>query len=393
MRPAFNLDSGKVLLASAAVGGKQAPDGGVMGAIPANETGEWKLTLLDESRDGFAAECSYDTLRPGSAFALDYSGAQTGENEYVSALLCDASGAPVFYGSGTELTEESSRSGTAVFVLPSDVPDGSYTLKVFNEQKNGDRLSDVAGNVAAFPLTVSRSAIMPSVALEGWVYGEEASEPVVTGNDGGGIVTFSYKALGEPDTAYSEVVPVNAGSYTVRAEIGVTANYNAGSATADFTISRRPVTVTADDKLWIIGTPEPALTASVTGLVGDDTLSYTLSRSPGREEGTYDITPAGAEIQGSYTVTFASGTLTAVAAALTGSLSGTSIQYTVQNAPADAMLIAARYDGGEMTYVRTISAIDPAGTIPMQGSGTAYRLMLLDGTTFAPLCPAWVESE
>ena len=32
------------------------------------------------------------------------------------------------------------------------------------------------------------------------------------------------------------------------------------------------------------------------------------------------------------------------------------------------------------------------GTLTLDGSGGKYRLMLVDGTTFAPLCKAW-ENE
>ena len=65
----------------------------------------------------------------------------------------------------------------------------------------------------------------------------------------------------------------------------------------------------------------------------------------------------------------------------------------MQNAPAGAKLIAARYDGGRMTAVqtRTIDTGNASGALTMGGSGTAYKLMLLDGTTFAPLCKPWTN--
>ena len=49
-------------------------------------------------------------------------------------------------------------------------------------------------------------------------------------------------------------------------------------------------------------------TATVTGLVGEDTIEYTVSRAAGEDVGEYTITPAGAATQGNYTVTYETGT-------------------------------------------------------------------------------------
>ncbi|MBO4916158.1 MAG: hypothetical protein J5449_13255, partial [Oscillospiraceae bacterium] len=77
---------------------------------------------------------------------------------------------------------------------------------------------------------------------------------------------------------------------------------------------------------------------------------------------------------------------------VTGSPSGNKLTYTVKNAPANAMLIAARYNAkGMLTSVQTItlSEGDAKGTLTMSGSGTDYRLMLVNKKTYAPLCAAW----
>ncbi|MBQ3378894.1 MAG: hypothetical protein IJG50_03405 [Clostridia bacterium] len=73
---------------------------------------------------------------------------------------------------------------------------------------------------------------------------------------------------------------------------------------------------------------------------------------------------------------------------LDGSVSGNKITYTVTDAPSGAVLIAARYDGGKMTDVQTV--YDPStGTLTMKGSGTVYKMFLIDGTKGCPLCDAW----
>ncbi|MBE7003713.1 MAG: hypothetical protein E7425_05425 [Ruminococcaceae bacterium] len=59
----------------------------------------------------------------------------------------------------------------------------------------------------------------------------------------------------------------------------------------------------------------------------------------------------------------------------------------MQNAPSGARVVAARYDGGRMTDIKAASASGMTGTIQMSGSGTIYRLMLVDADSI-PLCPA-----
>lgn len=148
VRPAFNLNLNAVLFASAAVGGK--PDGGL---TPISEyTGnEWKLTLLDHSRN-FAVTETTASGNPGDPLTLHYSGATTGTNEYISVILADNSGAK-YYGRVAQPTEAT---GTVEIEIPSDLAPGSYTLKVFSEQYNGDRKTDYASNFTNIALTAGK---------------------------------------------------------------------------------------------------------------------------------------------------------------------------------------------------------------------------------------------
>ena len=148
VRPAFNLNLNAVLFASAAVGGK--PDGGL---TPISEyTGsEWKLTLLDNSRN-FAVTEKAVSAAPDGTLTLHYSGATTGANEYISVILADNSGAK-YYGRVAQPTAER---GTVEIKIPSDIAPGSYTLKVFSEQYNGDRKTDYASNFTNIALTVGK---------------------------------------------------------------------------------------------------------------------------------------------------------------------------------------------------------------------------------------------
>ncbi len=76
--------------------------------------------------------------------------------------------------------------------------------------------------------------------------------------------------------------------------------------------------------------------------------------------------------------------------AVSGSVSGSCLTYAVSNAPAEALLIAARYDGGRLTEVQLVEVSgDADGTLLLGGSGSVYKLILVDGRCFAPLCDAW----
>ncbi|MBQ1438839.1 MAG: InlB B-repeat-containing protein, partial [Solobacterium sp.] len=80
-------------------------------------------------------------------------------------------------------------------------------------------------------------------------------------------------------------------------------------------VTPKEVTVTVDNKTKVVGGADPALTATVTGLIGEDTITYTLARAAGETAGTYAITATGAADQGNYTVKFVAGTLTITAPA------------------------------------------------------------------------------
>ena len=148
VRAAFNLNLNSVLFTSAAVGGK--PDGGLT-EVPEYSGNEWKLTLLDSSRN-FAVTEKAVCADPNDTITLNYSGATTGANEYISAIIADNNGTQ-YYGRVAQPTAES---GTVEIKIPSDIAPGNYTLKVFSEQYNGDYKTDYASNFTDIALTVEK---------------------------------------------------------------------------------------------------------------------------------------------------------------------------------------------------------------------------------------------
>lgn len=146
VRPAFDLNLDSVLFASAAVGGK--PEGGLT-PISEYSGNEWKLTLLDSSRN-FAVTEKAVSGAPDDTVTLHYTGATTGINEYISAIIADNSGTQYY----SRVAQPTAESGTVEIKIPSDIAPGSYTLKVFSEQYNGDYNTDYASNFTDIALTV-----------------------------------------------------------------------------------------------------------------------------------------------------------------------------------------------------------------------------------------------
>ena len=162
VRPAFNLNLNSVLFTSAAVDRK--PDGGLT-AVPKYIGNEWKLTLLDNSRN-FAVTETTASGDPGDTLTLHYNGATTGANEYISVILADNSGAQ-YYGRVAQPTEAT---GTVEIKIPSDIAPGSYTLKVFSEQYNGDKKTDYASDFTDISLTVEKQADEQFTLAPGYTY-------------------------------------------------------------------------------------------------------------------------------------------------------------------------------------------------------------------------------
>ena len=110
---------------------------------------------------------------------------------------------------------------------------------------------------------------------------------------------------------WSETLPsiTDVGTLNVKAKAE---NKNYKDVTVDYTlkVTRKAVTVTADNKSKLFGETDPKLTATVAGTLGDDKVDYTLSRKVGEAAGKYEITVKGDKLQGNYTVTYVAGTLT-----------------------------------------------------------------------------------
>lgn len=167
---------------------------------------------------------------------------------------------------------------------------------------------------------IAKVTIKPTVTLEGWIYGETANTPVITGNLGNGAVKWVYytdeacttKTTAENSGAASEgAVPANAGTYYVIASIAEMENTYAWTAAEpiSFTIDKAVIAITADDKSSAYGEPLAELTYRISGddKAGDDLgITLTTTASETANAGTYPITVSWNE-NANYTATLTDG--------------------------------------------------------------------------------------
>ena len=261
VRPAFNLNLSSVLFTSAADGKSAGASG--LARVAAYDGKDWKLTLLDSNRN-FAAS---DAMQGGNTVIFSYSGAQTGTNEYLSAVVVDGDEV-TYYG---RILQLNAASGTASLTLPDGVTLGDTTkLYVFNEQYNGARQTDYASELIELtPASIQPPAIV-TTTLPGGTVGTAYSQPLTATGDAPITWTIASGSLPAGLTLSGNTIsgtPTAAGTYTFT----VKASNAAGSDSQELSIVIASVPVDPDpDKqppVIIAPTADEKITAEAGGTV------------------------------------------------------------------------------------------------------------------------------
>ena len=259
-----------------------------------------------------------------------------------------------------------------------DVPTeaGDYTIKATIAAT-----ANFEGATTTTDFTITKTSITPTVTLEGWTYGTTAKTPTISGNTGNGSVTYEYKLKTAEDSEYKADAPTEAGEYTIKATIAATANYEAATATTDFTISKANITPTVTLEGWTYGAT--ANTPTITGNSGDGTVTYTY-----KAEGAESFVETAPEAAGNYTIkasiaettnynageatatfTITAATMTVTAKGYEGTYDGKAHGITV-SAPEDATI---KYGTAEGSYELNASPEYTAG-----GNYTVYYQVTMD---------------
>jgi hypothetical protein len=197
--------------------------------------------------------------------------------------------------------------------------------------------------------------------------------------DGTGKAHFVFTGLDAGDAAQTATL-------TFPPTLNDAANapsFGGSNTTAQYTVNRRPLSVTADAHEWVYGTPETP-TGTFTGAVqyGESvTPSYTTTQNAMTEVGTYPGALVADVIFGSgvrpenYAVTKTNATLTIVQAPLTVTANDKTREYGLANPTFDATVVGIK-NGDVHTEAPTTGANSDSdvGTYPITPTITGPRI-------------------
>ncbi|MCR4964304.1 MAG: hypothetical protein K6A41_01455 [Bacteroidales bacterium] len=294
-------------------------------------------------------------------FTVNLTGLQQNTTYYVRAYATNAMGTS--YGTSWSFTTR----GDANIIIAGKTANVTYTgseqsvtgytvtipdgINITEDQISGPTITAAGTNVGTYTTSISSNAFSCSnsnydvtftvTSGASLTINKAAATVAITGNN----ATKTYNGSEQSVTGYNIVIPdnvtltadditytgtttptakgTNAGTYAM----GLTAaNFSNGNGNYDvtfevtdgsLTISKAEATVTVDaNQTKVYGETDPTLTATVTGVAGDETLNYTLSRAEGENAGEYAITVTLGE-NPNYNVTVTNGTFTITKATAT----------------------------------------------------------------------------
>ena len=163
-------------------------------------------------------------------------------------------------------------------------------------------------------LTITTRTITVTADAKTKVYGN--SDPALTYQISSGNLVFSDSFSGSLSREVGEYV----GIYGItQGSLALNNNYVLTYVGADFTITTRAITITADAKSKVYGNADPGLTYQITtgSLASGDSFSGSLSRATGESVGTYLITQGTLALNSNYALTYVGANLTITSRAIT----------------------------------------------------------------------------
>lgn len=251
--------------------------------------------------------------------------------------------------------------------------------------------ADLTNNTASSTTTIRQNTTVNVSAVTA-TYGSTTTLSASVTPGVAGTVQFS---AGGPGVIGTATVNTGTGAASTGVQMAFTPNtytltatfvptdptYLQSTGSDTLTVSKAPLTITADDTNKTYGSANPALTATYTGFVlGEDqsaltgSLSLTTTATAGSTVGTYPIT-VGGYTSANYAITYANGLLTVDPAPLTITASNAGRTYGGAN-PAFSVAFAGFVLGedetdltGSLTISTTAVAASAPGKYPITPSG------------------------
>ncbi|MBR0303081.1 MAG: InlB B-repeat-containing protein, partial [Clostridia bacterium] len=219
---------------------------------------------------------------PAQGYTVKYGTVEGTYNLTASPTLTEAGTTTVYYQVTADNYETFTGSATVTLVNHTHV----LTYTVGTGENANTIIATCSADDCPFP---ANTATLTIEAPTGAIVYDGAAHPAVITDEYGirGNVKVLYAMKGVDGTygTPSETAPVNVGTY--KASITLGTGDDAVTASVTYAIAKKAASITAADKSKTYGADDPTLTATVEGLVGEDTINYTLSRAEGNNVGEY----------------------------------------------------------------------------------------------------------
>ena len=237
---------------------------------------------------------------------------------------------------------------------------------------------------ADFTITPSGKLTVVATGYEGTYDGNPHSPTATPSVSEGTKVEYSTDGGETWSTTPPSITEVGSTDVMVRA---TNPNYDPAYVTVTLTVNPAAVTVTADNATKKYGEDDPEFKATVSGVIDDFQIVYTVSRpGAGREEevGEYEgaIVPTGETRQGNYIITYVNGnfeitpadTLTIVADSYEGTYDGEEHSVTAEPSVTYGTKVEYSTDGG-VTWTTEPPTIKDVGeiTVTVRATNPGYE--------------------
>ncbi len=300
------------------------------GTLVVDLTGSNGLEVKSGSEDTAYVQVATQATSVGSITA---SSSTYGGTTVLSAKVSPtgAPGSVAFYvnGSSTAATGTVSYDSSTGVATLSNYSHGlnastmAYSVKAVFTSSSASYSNSNETNSSALTVNKAPVTITPDSG-QSKVYGE--ADPTLTFSNSGSLASSSFTG------ALARATGESVGSYAIKlGTLSAGSNYelSLSATTVNFTITARPITVTADAQSKTYGEADPTLTYRITSgsLVGTDSFSGSLSRAAGESVGTYAIQKNTLSAGTNYNLTYVEANLTIGRKTVTGSFSAANKTY------------------------------------------------------------------
>ena len=207
----------------------------------------------------------------------------------------------------------------------------------------GDNNHNDVENISISNVKINKAALTITADAKAKTYGEADPE-----------LTYTASGLVGSDTitgSLSRAAGNNVGTYDIlQGTLSAGDNYEITYTKATFTINKKALNITAVAKAKTYGESDPELTYTSSGLVGNDTITGSLTRETGDNVGSYDILQGTLSAGNNYEISYTKASFTINKATLTVTADAKQVTYGA-DAPAFTNQITGYAEGDDESVI------------------------------------------